>query len=377
VPVKTTHNRHEYDCDGVQTVFPFTYPITKEEDINVIHRTSAGQENTLTLTTNYTVSKAGAKWDSGGNVTTVQTYPSGDKIILLRELDTTQSLDLIYNDNLPSDQLEIAIDKRAMIEQQLIEKLQRTLLLLKSSSYKDLTLPDPEADKYLAWKSTLDGLKNVTVQSAGDLTVSSFIETLLDDADAAAARATLFNSFMQTLLDDADAAEVRATINTLQNIFTTKGDLIIQGESAEERLAGGLLNTVLKGQGAGEKPIFEKPTLLDTGIEIGESTRDGSGVQIISGLAFRPSVVFFIANDETQTNMNFSIGFDDGTTHKCIYQGTNHTMSGLAGTWSIYIMRAGTDHIEGFISSMKADGFEITWNETGSCAADFAYLALP
>jgi hypothetical protein len=191
MPVPTTHNRHEYNCDGSQTVFPFTFKIFKEEDLTVLHRDSSGSETTLTLTTNYTVSKAGADWSSGGNVTTVSTYPSGDKIILLRELDTKQSADFVYGDKLPSSKLEDAVDKRAMVEQQIIEKLQRALLLLKSSSYKDLTLPDPVADKILAWKSDLSGLKNVSLLSQGTLVVSTFIETLLDDVDAATARATL------------------------------------------------------------------------------------------------------------------------------------------------------------------------------------------
>jgi hypothetical protein len=102
------------------------------------------------------VSKAGADWSSGGNVTTVFTYPSGDKIILLRELDTKQDADFVYGDKLPSSKLEDAVDKRAMVEQQFDERFNRVLTVPKTDpSTIDLELPNSEQrkDKYLFFDS--------------------------------------------------------------------------------------------------------------------------------------------------------------------------------------------------------------------------------
>jgi len=289
-----------YDCNGSTVDFDFDWPIFGEEDLVVKVYDSDGNETLLALTTDYTASKSGNDWKDGGKITTIETYPSGHTLSIERAVARKQPADYIEGGSFPAETHEAVIDRAIMIIQELQNLVDRSIKApADDPDTIKMTLPTKDRRKNMYAYFDADGNVIAAGQSLlGSVTVTDFAKTLLDDADAEAVRATLFNAFMQTLLDDADAATVRATIDTLQNIFTTKGDLIIQGASAEERLAGGLLDTVLKGQGAGEKPIFEKPTLLDTGIEIGESTRDGSGVQIISGLAFRPSVVFFIANDE-------------------------------------------------------------------------------
>lgn len=42
-----------------------------------------------------------------------------------------------------------------------------------------------------------------------------------------------------------------------KSILTTAGDMLIRGAAVPERLAGGALTSVLKGQGAGVKPAFD------------------------------------------------------------------------------------------------------------------------
>ncbi|GAH10723.1 unnamed protein product, partial [marine sediment metagenome] len=93
---------------------------------------------------------------------------------------------------------------------------------------------DPEADKYLAWKADLSGLKNLAIQSEGNLGVSPFIEELLDDDDAGAVFDTLgIPAFIKTLLDDETAGEALLTLCGL----TTKGDLAVRGTTNPESLA--------------------------------------------------------------------------------------------------------------------------------------------
>jgi hypothetical protein len=82
-------------------------------------------------------------------------------------------------------------------------------------------------------KATFPNLSTAMTADAGELnqldgtTISAFIKTVLDDANAAAVFTTLgISAFVQTILDDADAATVRATIgagvgNALLNAVQT------------------------------------------------------------------------------------------------------------------------------------------------------------
>lgn len=58
------------------------------------------------------------------------------------------------------------------------------------------------------------------------------------------------SAFIATLLDDADAATARATLDAFQDVFTTRGDLLRGGvDGAEERLALGANNSILASDG--------------------------------------------------------------------------------------------------------------------------------
>jgi len=76
--------------------------------------------------------------------------------------------------------------------QQLREILARTLKLPTTTELEgDAAFPEPEANQLIGWNGTGTGLVNLSVLSEGDLLVSSFIETLLNDVDADEARGTL------------------------------------------------------------------------------------------------------------------------------------------------------------------------------------------
>lgn len=163
----------------------------------------------------------------------------------------------------------------------------------------------------------------------------------------------------------------------LFSLLTTQGDLWVRGAADPQRIAAGLLDTYLKGQGAGELPIYEKMALRDTGVHIGNSTRDAAGDQAIAGVGFQPSIVIFLTTDHTTTNQNWSVGFDDGTVHQIMYRYENGTFVGEIDTASLRIFRAVTDLIYGSITTLGGDGFTITWSLIGACDCDFIYLCLP
>lgn len=202
--ITSENKRNQYTITEAQVVFPYTFRILAQGNLLVIHTTAVGVETELELTTNYTVSGVGDA--GGGNVTTCgddSPYPTDDTITIIRDVPLTQLTDYVEHDTFPAESHEDALDKLIMIVQEYAERLDRALLLLKSSTSSDLTLPDPVASKLLAWKDDLRGLKNVEIESEGDLLITDFIKTLIDDEDAAAAQATLelsayiaFNYFM-------------------------------------------------------------------------------------------------------------------------------------------------------------------------------------
>jgi len=190
--VTSENKRNQYTITEDQEVFPYTFRILAQAHLLVILTTAAGVETELELTTNYTVSDVGAA--GGGNVTTCgdnSPYTTGDTITIIRDVPLTQLIDYVENDSFPAESHEKGLDLATMILQEFAERLDRTILLAKSSAYSGLVLPDPVAQKLLQWKDDLSGLVNVSPYSEGELTVTDYIKTLLNDEDAVEARATL------------------------------------------------------------------------------------------------------------------------------------------------------------------------------------------
>lgn len=187
--VASSTARVAYAGDGSSTSFAIPFYFLADADIQAILKDAAGTETTWVLTTNYTLSGAGNL--AGGTLTAVVAPASGETLTILRNVALTQDTDLTEGDPLPAATIETEFDKSRMIDQQQAEEIDRALKLAKSSTLSGLELPDPEASKLLSWNAAATALTNVVAADVSLTTVSSFIQTLLDDADAATARATL------------------------------------------------------------------------------------------------------------------------------------------------------------------------------------------
>lgn len=137
--ISSETNRNQYEGNGSTTVFPYTFKIYDEDNIQVVFTDTAGTEAILVLNTDYTVS--GVEADAGGNVT----YPiSGDEladdeyITIIRNTPFTQLTDLKNQTAFQAETVEEAFDHAIIAIQQTQEEIDRCLKVSISS------LDDPE-----------------------------------------------------------------------------------------------------------------------------------------------------------------------------------------------------------------------------------------
>jgi len=187
--VSTTTSRIVYAGNGVTTIFAFPYRFLVNGDLDLTLFAADGTSETLVLTTDYTVT--GADSDAGGSVTMVVAPAVGETLVIRRIVDLTQETDYISGDAFPAESHERALDKLTMSDQQLQEQMDRSL----TAPLDDVTfsgqLPPIVAERFLRINASGTAIELVDALNAGELVVSPFIETLLDDADDAAARTTL------------------------------------------------------------------------------------------------------------------------------------------------------------------------------------------
>jgi len=214
--VTSTVSRWVYDGNGTTGPFAYTNKIFQASDLKVF--VDGVQQ---TLNTHYTVSGVGNV--AGGNVTFTagNEPPAGsDNVVIFRDVPQTQNTAYPAADPFPSAAHEAALDRLTVLVQQLSAQILRALLLDdKDPTESFARLPDKatRASQFLAFDA--EGEPVAAAAPDGGVVVSAFMQTVLDDADAATARATLgalasaaVSAFGLTLLDDADADAARATL---------------------------------------------------------------------------------------------------------------------------------------------------------------------
>jgi len=137
--ISSTTVKNSYNGNGSTRTFTYTFKIFNDSDLQVIIRSANGTETIKTLNTHYTV--AGAGNANGGSITFLQNLPSYDytptasqKIILIRNIPQTQSLDYISNDTFPAESHEEGLDRAIMVVQQLQEEVNRSLKISKTNT---------------------------------------------------------------------------------------------------------------------------------------------------------------------------------------------------------------------------------------------------
>lgn len=183
--ISSTTNRWAYTGDASSTAFAYTNKILAAADLRVL------VDGVLqALTTHYAVSGVGVS--AGGNVTFVTAPGSGASVVIVRELAYTQETDLLDSGPFPAERTEDALDRAVILAQQLKDAGGRTLRQPDTDTAAIAALPakSSRASMVLGFDANGDPIATDGTELGGVM-VSGFMATVLDDADAAAARATL------------------------------------------------------------------------------------------------------------------------------------------------------------------------------------------
>lgn len=234
--VSSSTSDTRYAGNGATTVFAsgFTFYDASTLRVSLVN-TTTGVETVKTLTTDYTVTGgAGAT----GSITFIVAPPTGNTVVIQRTEPYSQLTSLGANDPLPAAVLQLTYDK---LEMQIQQVYRRTLTAIQSPAGFDpntaapYTMPTPSNGMVLVGNTTNTGWSNSAILTL--VGVLSVVTTLLADRD---------------LLEYDNAGGVwrnQTSATVLGRVLTTRGDVLVRGASAPQRLAVGAANTFLQSNG--------------------------------------------------------------------------------------------------------------------------------
>ncbi|MAO20350.1 MAG: hypothetical protein CMJ25_06310 [Phycisphaerae bacterium] len=164
--ITTTIIKNSYSGDNSQTVFPYTFKISADADIQVIIRSSLGTETVKSLSTDYTVSGAGDA--GGGNVTMIVAPATGETLVIRRATVQTQTIDLVENDPFSAETVEGGFDKSVSLVQEIQEEADRAIKLSRTNTM---------ASTEFTVDATTRAGKILGFDNAGELVVSQELGT--------------------------------------------------------------------------------------------------------------------------------------------------------------------------------------------------------
>jgi hypothetical protein len=217
----------------------FSFPITDSSELTVKTRvTATGVEATLTETTDYTVSITG---DTGGTVTLVDALAATSQAWVIRNTPKTQALDLEQGGAFSAENIEDAFDKNCRLTIDNNDSRTRSLRAPDTDpSTLDMTLPNSvdRALNYLMFDA--DGEPTaVSSVAPSTATVSTFGQSMIDDANEAAFKATV------NLEIGTDVQAYDADLTTLGGLSKTDGNIIVGNGSAWVAESGATARTSL------------------------------------------------------------------------------------------------------------------------------------
>ncbi len=221
---------NQYTASGVSASFTYSFKILDADQLLI-------KLDGVAQTTGFTV--GGVAADAGGVVTFSAAPAAGVLVELIRSTPASRSTDYAPNGDLQESVLDADFDRAYMALQEMQEQVDRTMKLPQGAT-GSLDLESLTPNAYLQVNSAGTAVSQVlALTPSGSFAVTPFAETLLDDADAAAMRATLG----AVDVAGAEAAAIGRLIDV--QVFTTSGTWTKPVVSASGRV-----EVILQGGGA-------------------------------------------------------------------------------------------------------------------------------
>lgn len=258
--ISDTTPRTQVAADGTTGPYAFSFPFFALTEIKVIVTdTATGVSTAQIYSTDYSVSGTTADdYGFSGGTITFTTAQSNATITIYADYSVERDSKFPSAGPFDIAALNKQIDKFLALLTELTDEQNRALLApAQDSTSLNLNLPQASerASKFLSFDG--NGEPVMAAGTSADLTpVSTFINTLLDDADAAAARATLDAlqdniSATQRLLGRNTAGSGDVEEVTLTQLLdwvgsAANGDILIRSSGSWTRLAKGTDGQVLR-----------------------------------------------------------------------------------------------------------------------------------
>ena len=218
IPVNDLTPRSQLVSGAGTVTFSYNFLVTDQDDMIVEHTVDAtGVTSTLILTTDYSVT--GVNNATGGTVVLVVGAALDDIITISRDVAFQRPNDYPTQGDFAAATVNAELDLMILMMQQLERDLARSLRLSSFDTSTGLVLPTKEdrADKYLFFDSNGDPIAAVNLDITPAV-VSPYMETVIDDATAEAALATLKAVGRQTIW--IPAAAIRPTVSNPCTVLT-------------------------------------------------------------------------------------------------------------------------------------------------------------
>lgn len=200
--ITSTTTKVIHNGNGATTVFPWSFLIPAQADLQVILTSAAGVETVQTVTTHYTVTGLGD--DNGGSVTMLTAPVTGEKLTIRRLTAQTQETDLTTGAAFYAEDHEAVFDKLTMMIQEVQEQLDRAVKVdLSSGEDPDDLIDQLDADVASASASASAAATSATNASTSATNAAN--SSTAAAASAAAAALSAASGLFNTVLNKASA----------------------------------------------------------------------------------------------------------------------------------------------------------------------------